>query len=116
MTIAELRGLIADLPDDMQIAVRGFGNGYDPLMIAVVRRLAPDRSPRWYDGILTEESVESAELRSFLAFGTTECADIPDRFDAAGVDGSFDFDFDEWYATGWSKLELPLFALEGREA
>ena len=114
MTIVQLRRLIADLPDDMQIVVRGRNDGYDPPMTIMVRRLAPKREP--FDGILTDEGVDMVQSRSFLAFGVPGYRSVYERFNAAGIEGWFEPDDEVYCAIGWSKPELPLFALEVREA
>ncbi len=88
MTVAEMRTLVANLPDDMPIVVRSNGEGYDPEMAIAVRRLAPSRCPSRSGGVLKDEHVVWAAARAHLAIGVTDAtAGMPARLAAAHIDG-----------------------------
>ena len=112
MTIADLRDIITDLPDGMQIALPGYELGTDPATHAVVRGLAPRRKIYWYEGILGGPEDGFIPQRNFLCLWTNnQQGDVEGRLREAGIEATYNMEKDRWYSSGWSdelvQIRLP---------
>jgi hypothetical protein len=103
MTAAELRAMIADVPDDVPVAIRVSPNGYDAVDAVNVRAIGPRREPSLRDGVMTDERVDCKSRRRHLVLMPTDRRkSLEGRLAAAGVDGWWDPEFEEWCVSGWS--------------
>jgi hypothetical protein len=103
MTTGELRALIADVPDDVPVALRVAQNGCDALATVTVRAVGPRREPSLRRGVLTDDEVDFVSRRRHLVLAATDMRDgIQARLDSAGLDGWFDPDDGAWCTFGWS--------------
>ncbi len=64
MTVKELISLLEQLPEDRQVFVRSYEDGYDPIDSIASKQLHPDTSECWYNGRFNV-SCEPQEKDSF---------------------------------------------------
>ena len=103
MTIADLRDIITDLPDAMQIALPGYELGTDPATHAVVRGLAPRRKIYWYEGVLGGPEDGFIPARNFLCLWThNQQGDVEGRLREAGIEATYNPNKGRWYSSCWS--------------
>jgi hypothetical protein len=103
MTTGELRAVIADIPDDVPVAIRVARHGCDALATVTVRAIGPRREPSLRRGVLTDDEVDFVSRRRHLVLAATDKREgIQARLDSAGLEGWFDPDDGAWCTFGWS--------------
>jgi hypothetical protein len=113
MTAGELRAIIADVPEDLPVAIRVSPNGYDAVAVVTVRAIGPRREPSLRDGVMTDDRVDCTSRRRHLVLVPTDRREqLEARLGAAGIEGWFDPDFEEWCVSGWSDEELSFDSID----
>jgi hypothetical protein len=107
MTAGELRAIIADIPDDITVAVRVSPNGYDAVDGVTVRAIGPRREPSLLAGVMTDDHVDCTNRRRHLVLmPTDQRSGLETRLAAARIEAWFDPEFEEWCVSGWSHEHL----------
>ena len=103
MTTGELRAMISDVPDGVPVAIRVSPNGYDAVDAVTVRAIGPRQRPSLRAGVMTDDRIDCTSRRRHLVLVPTDPRKrLEARLSAAGVNGWFDPDFEEWCVSGWS--------------
>jgi hypothetical protein len=103
MTTGELRAIIADIPDDVPVAIRVARHSCNALAMVTVRALGPRREPSLRRGVLTDDEVDFVSRRRHLVLAATDQRDgIQARLASASLEGWFDPDDGVWCTFGWS--------------
>ena len=71
MTINELISLLKELPQDKQVFVRSYEEGFDPVDSVNLKILEPDLSEHWYVGRFkaSEEADEESSFEGVVIAG-----------------------------------------------